>query len=62
MQESRRRAWDRLNKSIEQCAACERLVAHCRRVAGEKKAAYREWAYWVRASELRVRKDLGEGH
>ena len=43
-----RRAWERLNRSIEECALCERLVGHCRRVAVEKKAAYRGWEYWGR--------------
>jgi hypothetical protein len=31
----------RLNRSIEECALCERLAAHCRWVAAEKKAAGR---------------------
>ena len=39
-------SWGALNSAIEQCAACERLTAHCRQVAVEKKAAYREWDYW----------------
>lgn len=25
---------------------CPRLVAHCRRLADEKRAAYRDWDYW----------------
>jgi uracil-DNA glycosylase family 4 len=39
-------AWDDLNRRIEACEACERLVAHCRKVAVEKRAAYRDWEYW----------------
>jgi uracil-DNA glycosylase len=40
--------WAALNRRIEGCTACERLVAHCQRVAAEKKAAYRGWEYWGR--------------
>jgi uracil-DNA glycosylase family 4 len=39
-------AWDKLNARIESCRKCERLVEYCRRVAREKRAAYREWNYW----------------
>src|SRR5687767_10512747 len=45
-QDIRRRAWDKLNRSIVHCALCDRLTAHCRLVAMEKKAAYRDWEYW----------------
>jgi uracil-DNA glycosylase family 4 len=38
--------WDDLNHRIEVCEACERLVTHCRKVAREKRAAYRDWDYW----------------
>lgn len=38
--------WDDLNRRIEACEACPRLVAHCRDVAKEKRAAYRAWEYW----------------
>jgi uracil-DNA glycosylase family 4 len=41
-------AWDDLNRRIEACTACERLVAHCRTIAREKRAAYRDWEYWGR--------------
>ena len=34
-----------LNARIERCAKCPRLVAHCRRVAKEKRAAYRDHDY-----------------
>jgi uracil-DNA glycosylase family 4 len=40
--------WDDLNHRIEVCEACERLVTHCRKVAQEKRAAYRDWDYWGR--------------
>jgi uracil-DNA glycosylase family 4 len=39
-------ACEDLNLRIETCTACERLVAHCRKVAVEKRAAYRDWDYW----------------
>lgn len=42
------RAWADLNARIEACTACERLVAHCRRIAREKRAAYRDCTYWGR--------------
>ncbi len=38
--------WTGLNRQIEACDACPRLVAHCRAVAAERKRAYREWEYW----------------
>jgi uracil-DNA glycosylase family 4 len=43
-----RRAWNDLNRRIDACSACDRLLAHCRRVAVEKRAAYRDWDYWGR--------------
>lgn len=42
------RPWIELNRRIEACTACERLVTHCCRMATEKRAAYREWDYWGR--------------
>ena len=39
-------AWSELNRRIEACKSCPRLIAHCQRVADEKRAAYREWDYW----------------
>jgi uracil-DNA glycosylase len=39
-------AWDALNERIERCSTCNRLTAHCQRIATEKKAAYRAWDYW----------------
>ncbi len=41
-------AWNDLNRRIEACTACDRLVTHCRKVAQEKRAAYRECDYWGR--------------
>jgi uracil-DNA glycosylase family 4 len=38
--------WDELNRRIEACHACVRLVEYCARVAREKRARYREWDYW----------------
>jgi uracil-DNA glycosylase family 4 len=35
-------------RSIIACERCPRLVAHCRRVAREKKRAFRDWTYWGR--------------
>jgi uracil-DNA glycosylase family 4 len=48
MNRNRDAAWRALNRRIETCAACERLVAHCRRLAEEKKRAYRDQEYWGR--------------
>jgi uracil-DNA glycosylase family 4 len=42
-------AWlDQLNLEVITCTRCPRLVAHCRRVAQEKRRAYRDWQYWGR--------------
>lgn len=38
--------WIELNRRIEACRQCERLVEWCQRVAREKRASYREWEYW----------------
>jgi uracil-DNA glycosylase family 4 len=38
----------RLNLEVIACTRCPRLVAHCRRVAQEKRRAYRDWQYWAR--------------
>ena len=35
-----------LNRRIERCARCARLREHCRQIGREKRAAYRDWAYW----------------
>jgi uracil-DNA glycosylase family 4 len=35
-----------LNRAVVACERCARLRAYCRRVAHEKKRAFREWDYW----------------
>src|SRR5258708_40045218 len=37
---------DDLNDAIVGCERCPRLIAHCRRVALEKRRAYRDQPYW----------------
>lgn len=39
---------DQLNLEVIACTRCPRLVAHCRRVAQEKRRAYMDWQYWAR--------------
>jgi uracil-DNA glycosylase len=46
MRVTRRSKWADLNRRIEACRECGRLVDWCQRVAREKRAAYREWDYW----------------
>jgi uracil-DNA glycosylase len=41
-------AWNELNRSIVDCERCGRLREYCRRVAREKRAAFRDWDYWGR--------------
>ncbi len=41
-------ALEELNETIVACKRCPRLVAHCRRVALEKRRAYRDQSYWGR--------------
>jgi uracil-DNA glycosylase family 4 len=33
-------------RAVIHCAACPRLIAHCRAVARERKREFRDWAYW----------------
>jgi uracil-DNA glycosylase len=40
------RVWADLNRRIEACTKCDRLVAHRQQIAADKRAAYREWDYW----------------
>lgn len=40
------RQWQALNNTITQCERCPRLIAHCRKIAEEKRAAYRDENYW----------------
>jgi uracil-DNA glycosylase family 4 len=35
-----------LNREIVACERCPRLREYCRRVAEEKRRAYRDWTYW----------------
>src|SRR5437868_5803070 len=37
---------DELNAAIVGCQRCPRLIAHCQRVALEKRRAYRDQTYW----------------
>ena len=37
---------DTLNEAIISCDLCPRLRNHCKQIADEKRAAYREWDYW----------------
>ncbi len=37
-----------LARRVIACTRCPRLRAHCRRVAREKKRAFRDWDYWGR--------------
>jgi uracil-DNA glycosylase family 4 len=36
----------RLNQEIVACTQCPRLIAHCRKIAQEKRRAYLDWEYW----------------
>lgn len=38
--------WQRLNKTVTECAACPRLRDHCQVVADQKRRAYRDEVYW----------------
>jgi uracil-DNA glycosylase family 4 len=42
----RQAKWDELNRQIEACRDCERLIEYCGRIAREKRASYRHWDYW----------------
>lgn len=42
------RKWDQLNGNIIACEKCPRLREYCRKVAAEKRRAYRDWEYWGR--------------
>ncbi len=35
-----------LQKSVIECRKCPRLIEYCRKVAREKRRAYRDWTYW----------------
>ncbi len=38
--------WDELNQKIIQCTKCERLLAHCKKIADEKRKSFQDWDYW----------------
>lgn len=38
--------WEELNQQIVNCRRCDRLITHCRKIATEKRAAYRDEEYW----------------
>jgi len=40
--------WESLNRRIEKCTACPRLIEHCARVAATKRRAYQNFNYWGR--------------
>jgi uracil-DNA glycosylase family 4 len=42
------KAWDALNRRITRCERCPRLREYCRKVARDKRAAYRDETYWGR--------------
>jgi uracil-DNA glycosylase family 4 len=41
-----RRALESLQKRVINCTRCPRLIAHCRKVAREKRRMYRDEDYW----------------
>lgn len=40
------RQWQQLHQEVVSCQRCDRLIKHCRKVALEKRAAYRDHEYW----------------
>ena len=40
--------WQSLNRRIEKCTACPRLLEHCAEVAATKRRAYQDCDYWGR--------------
>jgi len=46
-----------LHARIVTCQRCPRLVAHCQKVAREKRRAFRDWTYWGRPVP-----DFGDPH
>jgi uracil-DNA glycosylase family 4 len=41
-------AWEKLHDDVVNCRKCPRLVSWREKVAEEKRAAFRDWAYWGR--------------
>ena len=44
--QSVKRQWQQLHQEVVSCQRCDRLIKHCRKVAIEKRAAYRDHEYW----------------
>jgi len=42
---NRKRALVQIQREVVACERCPRLIAHCRKVATEKRRAYRDWDY-----------------
>lgn len=41
-----RQTWASLNRSVERCRKCDRLIEHCRTVAKVKRKSYADQKYW----------------
>lgn len=41
-----RSTWASLNRSVEGCRKCDRLIEHCRHIAKVKRKAYADQKYW----------------
>lgn len=41
-----KRQWNTLNQRIAGCELCPRLRDHCRLMAEQKRASYKDWEYW----------------
>ncbi len=46
MSKHRNAAWGQLHQDVVSCTKCDRLIEHCRKIAIEKRAAYRDQDYW----------------
>ena len=38
--------WNKLNREIDNCAKCPRLITHCQEIATVKRKAYQDEDYW----------------
>ena len=45
---NRKHALAQIQREVVACERCPRLIAHCRKIATEKRRAYRDWEYWGR--------------
>ena len=43
---NRKRALAQIQREVVACERCPRLIAHCRKIAAEKRRAYLDWDYW----------------